>query len=121
MWANSLSLVVLWAVLAVFKVKRGTAQDSSGPPVKDFHTFKEVLVHLKDPQWASPVHLTEKGDGHHFGSLNLEIHDRETPNENPVFEVDLTLNRELIPQNYFQKYHQKVSPLKKTIFEIISN
>ena len=102
MWASSLSLVALAATFLVSEVRCGV-----GGPEKDFHTFREVQVHLKDPQrQQAPIRLTEQGDGHHLGSLNLEIHDLEA---NPLFEVDLSLNRELIPQKYFQKYHKKVS------------
>ena len=103
MWANSLSLVALAAAtFLVSEVRCGV-----GGPEKDFHTFREVQVHLKDPQrQQAPILLTEQGDGHHLGSLNLEIHDLEA---NSLFEVDLSLNRELIPKKYFQKYHKKVS------------
>ena len=110
MWASSLSLVALAATFLVSEVKCGV-----GGPEKDFHTFREVQVHLKDPQrQQAPIRLTEQGDGHHLGSLNLEIHDLEA---NPIFEVDLSLNRELIPQKYFQKYHKKVSLLYLDTFQ----
>ena len=103
MWASSLSLFALVATFLVSEVKCGVG----GGPEKDFHTFREVQVHLKDPRGQqAPIRVTEQGDGHHLGSLNLEIHSLEA---NPIFEVDLTLNRELIPQKYFQKYHKKVS------------
>ena len=103
MWASSLNLVALAATFLVSEVKCGVG----GGPEKDFHTFREVQVHLKDPRGQqAPIRVTEQGDGHHLGSLNLEIHSLEA---NPIFEVDLTLNRELIPKKYFQKYHKKVS------------
>ena len=102
MWASSLSLVALAATFLVSEVRCGV-----GGPEKDFHTFREVQVQLKDPRGQqTPIFLTEQGDGHHLGSLNLEILDLEA---NPIFELDLSLNRELIPRKYFQKYHKKVS------------
>ena len=102
MWASSLNLVALAATFLISEVRCGV-----GGPEKDFHTFREVQVQLKDPRGQqAPIRVTEQGDGHHLGSLNLEIHDLEA---NPLFEVDLTLNRELIPKKYFQKYHKKVS------------
>ena len=103
MWASSLSLVALAATSLVFEVNCGASA-----PAKDFHTFREVQVHLKDPQsQRNSILLTETGDGRHIDGLNLEVYDQES--ETPVFEVDLSLNRELIPQNYFQKYHREVS------------
>ena len=107
MWANSLSLVALVATNLVIEVNCGVRA-----PAKDFHTFREVQVHLKDPKspQKTSIHLTETGDGHHIDGLNLEVYDlQDQESDTPVFEVDLSLNRELIPQNYFQKYHRKVS------------
>ena len=80
MWASSLSLVALAATFLVSEVRCGV-----GGPEKDFHTFREVQVQLKDPRGQqAPIRVTEQGDGHHLGSLNLEIQDLEA---NPLFEV----------------------------------
>ena len=115
MWAYSLSVVALAATLQISEAK----SEASDRPAKEFHTFREVQVYLRDPEQPQgpPILLTEKSDGHHIGSLNLEVQDMEA---SVLFEIDLTLNRELIPTNYFQKYHKKVSHQKIAQKTIVS-
>ena len=77
-----------------------------GGPSKDFHTFREVKVRLKDlKNGRTEVDTSSLGNGHHLDGLGLEIFEVDG---NVLFDLDLQLNRDLLPQHYFQKFHQKV-------------
>ena len=80
---NSLySLIVALAFGLVIEAVRG----------KDFHTFKEVKVRLKGQEELSGLQILE---------------------ENKVlFDVDLMANYDLLPKNYFQRYHKEVKYCK---------
>ena len=52
------------------------------------------------------------GNGFHQDGLGLQISEvggqHGVHDDNVLFDLDLHLNRDLLPQNYFQKYHHKV-------------
>ena len=116
MWTRySLSLVAFLA----FGVRGGHPEGKGPPHLKDFHTFREVKVHLIDPLKSDEdkiVEATEIGDGHHLENLHLLV--TESEEAKVLFDIDLLLNRELLPQNYFQKYHRKVSRKKLSVLGI---
>lgn len=72
---------------------------------KDFHTFKQVSVHLLDPK--KPHQKVEHSKGKndlHIDGLNLKIEE----DQHLLFDLGLLLNYDLLPQKYFQKYHRQV-------------
>lgn len=88
---------------------------------KDFHTFRQVTVHLADPKKANQKVADSSSDsnGLHIDGLNLQIFEAQ----NLLFDIDLLLNYDLLPQKYFQKYHRQVrmlsflTPLVRDFFD----
>ena len=97
-------LVSLSLVLGVLTLAEGGPGSPKKPP-NDFHTFREVTVHLKEPKGQEPIKSTDLKNGLHVDGLNLQIFE---DGDTLLFDIDLLLNRELLPQTYFQKYHRKV-------------
>jgi hypothetical protein len=80
-----------------------------GGPSRDFHTHIEVIPRLKDPKnHGVDIVSTSVEGASHLDGLSLEVVEAANADHKVLFNVDLTLNRDLIPQKYFQKYHKKV-------------
>ena len=112
MWTSFFGLVLVTYGL-FFEVVASLATAKS----KDFHTFREVKVRLKNPESLQKNEVLREtsllqGGQLHLSSLRVQILEANAPaDEELLFDVDLLLNHHLLPQNYFQKYHQKVSKL----------
>ena len=118
MWPG-LSLIVFVAVIFGTRVDGGRRH---GGPSEDFHSFHEVKVRLKDlKNGRTEVDTSSLGNGHHLDAVGLVIMEAakeaknvssssstSTTSNRVLFELDLHLNRDLLPQHYFQKYHKKV-------------
>ena len=108
MWPG-LSLIVFVAVIFGTRVDGGRRR---GGPSEDFHSFHEVKVRLKDlKNGRAEVDTSSLGNGHHLDAVGLDIMEAEnatTSYNRVLFKLDLHLNRDLLPQHYFQKYHKKV-------------
>ena len=114
MWIG-LSLFLLLVAIDLGFVRVG-GHGAGGHPSKDFHVFREVKVRLNDLKNDRFTQLDSSslGNGFHQDGLGLQISEvggqHEVHDDNVLFDLDLHLNRDLLPQNYFQKYHHKVSP-----------
>ena len=107
MWIG-LSLFLLLVAIDLGFVRVG-GHGAGGHPSKDFHVFREVkvrLIDLKNDRFTQ-LDSSSLGNGFHQDGLGLQISE---VGGHVLFDLDLHLNRDLLPQHYFQKYHHKVSP-----------
>ena len=103
MW-KSLNLVL--AALSLLLEAVGSSRGQQPKPSKDFHTLREVNVRLRDARKKEDHGGLGDQDQLPIENLYLQVSDKS--NGQVLFDVDLLLNRQLLPKNYFQKYHRKV-------------
>ena len=107
MWIG-LSLLLLAIDLGDLGFVRVGGHGARGPS-KDFHAFREVKVRLNDlKNGRFQLDSSSLGNGYHQDGLGLQISE-VVGKGHVLFDLDLHLNRDLLPQHYFQKYHHKVS------------
>jgi len=99
---TSQSLLLLAAITSLI------VQSAGHLPTRDFHTHRLISPRLYHGRHKREIDSTQdhEEEGHHVHHLTVGwVVDHED------FVLDLKLNRELIPESYFEKYHHQVNLL----------